>query len=289
MKKNLMQITGKHSVCGIIGDPITHTLSPIIHNELAAAAQKEAVYVPFHVTPIGLEDAIKGAHALGVRGLNVTMPHKQEMFHYVAHIDESANKVGAINTLVYSAEGYIGYNTDYIGLKMSLEENGIEWKDKNVAIIGSGGAAYAAYVCVAKAAKSITIFNRTAENAHSLKVHMQQYFTTPTFIFENAKACTVPLDLVIQTTGIGMGIYKDEMPNYSKYVLREASSVVDLIYNPKETVFLKYAKEAGCKCINGFGMLFYQAVEAFELMHHIRCTPDQIISIKRELSKYMEV
>ncbi|MDF2613647.1 MAG: shikimate dehydrogenase [Clostridia bacterium] len=288
MKEGTIEVTGKCSVCGIIGDPITHTLSPMIHNKLAFVANKEAIYIPFHVTSTGLKDAIKGAHALGIKGLNVTMPHKQELFHFVTHVDESAQKVGAINTLVYSEQGYIGYNTDYIGLKMSLEEEGVEWKDKNVAIIGSGGAAYAAYVSVAEEARSIHLFNRTARHAKALKEHMQSYFSTPAFVHEAGEDCSESLDIVIQTTRIGMGSYIGEMPSCTKAVLKEAKIAVDLIYHPEETQFLKYAKTRGCVCINGFGMLFYQAVEAFELMHHISCDKENTLKIKREILKYME-
>ena len=288
MKETTMKITGKHSVYGVIGDPITHTLSPIIHNKMAATMEREAIYVPFHVTSAALGDAIKGAHALGIKGLNVTMPHKQELFRYAAHVDESAKRVGAINTLVYCEEGYIGYNTDYIGLKMSLEENDIEWKDKNVAIIGSGGAAYAAYVSVAEEARSIHIFNRTLERAKELKEHMKTYFNIPTFVYEEANNCKEKLDIVIQTTGIGMGAHETEMPSCSAYVLKDATAAIDLIYHPKETLFLQYAKDRGCISINGFGMLFYQAVEAFELMHHISCDSENILNIKRDLLKYME-
>jgi len=288
-KENTIKITGAHSVCGIIGDPITHTLSPMIHNKLACETNIEAIYVPFHVTNLGLEHAIKGAYALGIKGLNVTMPHKQEMFHYVSQVDESAKKVGAINTLVYGETGYIGYNTDYIGLKMSLEENAIEWKDKNVAIIGSGGAAFAAYVSVAKEARSVHLFNRTRAHARALKDHMKNYFDTPTFIYEIPGDCSAKLDIVIQTTGIGMGTHLEEMPSCTERVLQEAPVAIDLIYYPNETLFLKYAKDKGCLCMNGFGMLFYQAVKAFELMHDIKCDKESILNIKRDILKYMEV
>ncbi|WP_069998213.1 shikimate dehydrogenase [Cellulosilyticum sp. I15G10I2] len=289
MKKNNGIITGKHHVLGVIGDPIEHTLSPLIHNALAEAMNKEAIYVPFHVTEQSLEDAIRGAYALNIKGLNVTMPHKQELFKYVAKVDASAQMIGAINTLVYSLEGYIGYNTDYIGLRELLKENHIEWKDQNVAIIGSGGAAYAAYVSVAGEAKGIHIFNRTLANATALKEHMKQYFDTPTFIYAQDEVCEEEIDIVIQTTGIGMGKYIGQIPSCTESVLNKAHAAVDMIYHPKETQFLKAAKAKGCRAANGFSMLFYQAVSAFELMHGISCDKESILNIKRELLEYAEV
>ncbi|MDF2877777.1 MAG: aroE [Clostridia bacterium] len=289
MKKNSAVITGKHKVYGVIGDPIAHSLSPVIHNKLAELMGKEAIYVPFHVTEQGLEHAIRGAYALNIKGLNVTMPHKQELFKYIAKVDDSAHKIGAINTLVYSEAGYVGYNTDYIGLRELLKENAIEWKDKNVAIIGSGGAAYAAYVSVAEEAKGIHIFNRTLAHAQALKTHMATYFETPTFLYEPHERCTEALDIVIQTTGIGMGQYTGQMPDCTEVVLKNAQAAVDMIYHPAETQFLKYAKARGCRCVNGFSMLFYQGVKAFELMHDITCDTESILAIKRDILDNMEV
>lgn len=288
MKKIVMPITGHHEVYGVIGDPITHTLSPVIHNALAKALEREAIYVPFHVKATQLEEAIKGAHALHIKGLNVTMPHKQTLFKYVNEVDESAQKVGAINTLVYTEKGYKGYNTDYIGLRDLFKENGIEWKDKKVGIIGSGGAAYAAYVSVADEAEQIHIFNRTVANADILKQHMQKYFNTPTWTYSEESICPVTLDLVIQTTGIGMGTYIDQMPSCTKSILQGANTAVDLIYHPKETKFLQYAKTQEIKTVNGFSMLFYQAVSAFSLMYGMSCKEADILNIKREILEYLE-
>ncbi len=278
-------IKGSDKVCGVIGNPIEHTLSPLIHNTLAKYLGQRAVYVPFCVTKENLKTAISGAHALGIKGLNVTMPHKQEMFKYVVEVTPQAQKVGAINTLVYTKEGYIGHNTDAKGLALSLKEYQVDWKGKKVAIIGSGGAAYAAYTAVADEAEEIYIINRTIENARALKAHMTQYFSVPTFIYEDQEDLELKVDIVIQTTGVGMGNLKEQMPKCSKRILENAQVAVDLIYEPWETLFLKTAKAADCKCINGFGMLYYQAVIAFELMHQISCDQKVVLQVKSELLK----
>ena len=121
----MKSITGKHRVFGVIGDPITHTLSPLIHNTIAAELGHDAVYVAYHVGPEGLRDAIKGAYALGIGGLNVTMPHKKEVMASLVAIDPVASHAEAVNTLVYTPEGYKGYNTDISGLRLAMERHGI--------------------------------------------------------------------------------------------------------------------------------------------------------------------
>lgn len=281
-------IKGSDVVCGVIGDPIAHTLSPLIHNTLSEKLGQRAVYVPFCVTKENLKMAISGAHALGIKGLNVTMPHKQEMFKYVVEVSKEANAVGAINTLVYTEKGYIGHNTDAKGLALSLKEKGIEWRGKNVAIIGSGGAAYAAYTAVAGGCEVIYIINRTKEKAEALKAHMQQYFNVPTFVYEDTEALGLEAHIVIQTTGLGMGQLKDQMPKCSEGLLKKAEVAVDLIYEPWETKFLEVARKNECMTVNGFGMLYYQAVIAYELMHHISCDEEKVLQIKQELLKDKE-
>ena len=149
------------------------SLSPLIHHTLAAHMGQALDYVPFLVESAHLEEAIKGARALNIKGLNVTMPHKKEVMEYVEALDEMAKKVGAVNTLVSTETGYKGYNTDAMGLRMALECHHLDYENKNVAIIGSGGAAYASVVSVMDKAKSIHVFNRTKDNAQLLKEHFE--------------------------------------------------------------------------------------------------------------------
>lgn len=281
-------ITGSTQLYGVIGDPIKHTLSPLIHNSLYERLKRHSVYVPFAVSKENLEEAIKGAYALGIKGLNITMPHKRAVFDSICCMDESATIIDAVNTLVYTKEGYKGYNTDAYGLLTALNEENIVCDDKNVAIIGSGGAAYATYAAVSKA-KSIHIFNRSLQNARVLTEHMKNYYQIPTFIYPMDEKPDIIFDVVIQTTGVGMGDMIGQMPQCAPYILEGAKAAVDLIYNPKETAFLNYAKSKGIKCMNGFGMLFYQAVRAFELMHGISCDKSEILLIKKEIESSLEV
>lgn len=277
----MKNITGKSVVCGVIGNPIHHTLSPLIHETIASYLGHDLAYVPFLVED-NLQEAIKGAHALHIKGLNVTMPHKQEVMESVIEMDEMAIKVGAVNTLVRMPLGYKGYNTDAMGLRYALRQNGLDYEGKNVAIIGSGGAAYAAVVSVADKAKSIHVFNRTKANAEVLRMHFKEDYQSKIEVYGDTDKPKVDIDYVIQTTGVGMGSLENQMPVCTQTLLEKAQIAVDLIYNPEETLFLKEAKARGCRVMNGFDMLFYQAAIAYELMHE--CTIEQAQAKKiREL------
>lgn len=281
----MKSITGKTKVCGVIGKPIDHTLSPLIHHTIAAFTHENLAYVPFLVEENRVEDALKGAHALGIKGLNVTMPHKKAVMPCCVAIDPLAQQVDAVNTLVWTHEGYKGYNTDAMGLRRALKHQGIPFKGQNVAIIGSGGASYAAVVSVMEEARSIHIFNRTKENARVLQEHFKEKCPVPITIYEMGEKPKVKIDVVIQTTGVGMGNLKGQMPTGASELLEQANAAVDLIYNPSETVFLKEARHRDLKRMNGFDMLFYQAIIAYELMHQVTIDESSIQAIYMELMK----
>ena len=283
----MKNIANNTAVCGVIGNPIGHTLSPLIHHTIAKYMGQALDYVPFLVEEKGLEAAIKGAHALHIKGLNVTMPHKKEVMKYVESLDEMAQQVGAVNTLVRSKTGYKGYNTDAMGLRMALKCNELVYQDKNVAIIGSGGAAYAAVVSVMDEAKSIHIFNRTKANAEELKKHFEAKGYPSITAYSEEEVPKVPIDYVIQTTGVGMGMLEGQVPKCTQTLLDSAKVAVDLIYKPSETVFLKKAKEKNCLTLNGFDMLFYQAVLAYEWMHECQIEVEQMHLMKRAVINQM--
>lgn len=284
----MKNMANKRAVCGVIGNPIGHTLSPLIHHTLAAHMGQALDYVPFLVESAHLEEAIKGARALNVKGLNVTMPHKKEVMEYVEALDEMAKKVGAVNTLVSTETGYKGYNTDAMGLRMALECHHLDYENKNVAIIGSGGAAYASVVSVMDKAKSIHIFNRTKANGQLLKEHFEAQDYNKIEVYSEEALPKVPIDYVIQTTGVGMGKLENQIPKCTGTLLKTAKIAVDLIYNPAETCFLKEAKEKGCLTLNGFDMLFYQAVLAYELMHHCTLERTSLENIKGDIINQLE-
>lgn len=277
----MREVTGKTTVLGVIGDPISHSLSPTLHNLLAEAMGHDVVYVAFHVKPGNVSEAIQGAYALGIKGLNVTMPHKQEVVQELCKKSQEVDFAKAANTLVYTAEGYVGLNTDIEGLQKAMLANDIQWKDKHVAIIGAGGAGYAACLSVMATAKSISLYNRTKDKAESLKKNLEHLTKTDIKVYEIDEQPSVKPELVIQTTGVGMGSLKDQLPPCTKLLVTPDTQVVDLIYNPKETAFLSYAKAQGCKVMNGFDMLFYQGVMAYEQFTHEQL-PEVVVSQVRQ-------
>lgn len=162
------EIKGTTRVCGLIGNPVGHSISPVIHNTLADLCGIDMVYTTFKVEKGAVDTAVKGAYALDILGLNVTVPHKQEVIGTLESVDPLAEAIGAVNTLVRTEHGYKGYNTDILGLERELEEEQVELKDSPVILLGAGGAARAiAFLCVSKGAKEVVILNRTEEKSGS--------------------------------------------------------------------------------------------------------------------------
>ena len=166
-----MEIQGNTRLIGLIGNPVEHTLSPVIHNGISKAVGIDSVYMPMKVTEQGLSKAIDGAYELNILGLNVTVPHKNAVMNQLVEIDDAALAIGAVNTLVRLEEkhGYKGYNTDMLGLRRQIIEDGIVLKNQVVVILGAGGAAKAvAYMCLLEEAKKVYILNRTIEKAQDI-------------------------------------------------------------------------------------------------------------------------
>ena len=172
-----MNIDGKTRLLGLLGDPVEHTMSPVIHNTLSDVLGFNEVYVPFHTTSEGLKNAVKGAYDLNILGMNATVPHKNAVIDMLVDIDAGAKAIGAVNTLVRVEGGYKGYNTDMMGLSRELDVYGISLKERNAVILGAGGAARAvAYMCAAKGCKKVFVLNRTLQKAESIASDMNRYF-----------------------------------------------------------------------------------------------------------------
>lgn len=284
------KIDGKTRFGGVMGNPIAHTMSPLIHNTLAGKLSHNFVYLPLHVEQ-DLASAVKGAYALNVLGMNVTVPYKSEVIKSLVDIDEAAAKIGAVNTLVRVEGGYKGYNTDYLGLKRSIEEDGITIEGKPVLLFGAGGAAKAA-ACLAGAmkAKELYIINRTVEKAQELASYIEEQFGTKTFAVALTDVATLPKQTytAIQTTNWGM------WPNTGVTVLNEdcvyemIDEAVDIIFNPPETEFMKRVKAHGGKAINGLKMLLYQGVTAYEFWHETKVDEALIKEVHELLEKEFE-
>lgn len=263
-----MQINGKTFVCCAIGNPIEHSLSPAIHNAAFEKAGIDGVFVAFRVEDVG--NAVKGFRSLGIRGVSVTIPHKRAVMPFLDEMDETARKIGAVNTIVNTNGVLKGYNTDWIGAIRALEEKlGVEpLKGKKVVLIGAGGASRAVAFGVVEKDAKLTILNRNKEKAEDLAQEINnltmEQSNNVTFNDLSALSEIQSADIVINATPVGMTPNTNETP-FPKEFLQKNQTVFDIVYNPKETRLIKDAKEAGCEIVYGYKMLLHQAVAQFEL------------------------
>jgi shikimate dehydrogenase len=268
-------INGYTKILGIIGDPIEHSLSPGIHNTLCKYLNLNYVYIPFKVSSEQLENAVKGLKALGVMGFNVTIPHKKNIIQYLDEVSKEALLMGAVNT-VKNVDGKLyGYNTDGQGFVKSLKNEGVAIEGKNILVIGAGGAARGITVSLAlEGVQSITILNRTAQKAKAIctmiNENVKNISRSDSLNCENFNRYIEDCDILINTTSIGMHPDIHACPIENLTSLKSSTVVCDLIYNPSKTAFLANAEKKGCKIINGWGMLVFQAINAFEIWMDIK-------------------
>ncbi len=279
-------ITGNAVVCGLIANPVGHSLSPFMHRLFAEAAGADYAYVPCLVQEDGLEDAVRGAYALGFRGLNVTIPYKQKVIRCLSRLDGSALHMGAVNTLLRTDDGFVGYNTDVEGLSRSMKRHGMRIKGSDCLLIGAGGAARAAACLFAEeGAASVTVLNRSRERAEEIAGMLRGLFRERQGDGGHSEPEIRVLSLnewerlegdsylAVQTTSVGMHPNGDAAPIEDKRFYRKIRSAVDVIYTPVRTRFARMVEEAGGTCVNGLDMLLYQGAAAFELWN-----PGSIIS-----------
>lgn len=262
-------IDGKTKICGLIADPVEHSMSPAMQNLYGERTGVNFAYLPFRVKEEELEAAVKGAYALNLMGLNVTVPHKQAVMKYLKEIDKDAEAIGAVNTLVRMEGGFKGYNTDAAGLFRALQINGISIAKKPCILIGAGGAAKAvAYLLAKEGAEVIYVLNRSAGKAGALADDINRYFgreaMIPLPITEYRK---IPEGeyLAVQSTSVGMHPNVDAAAIEDPAFYRKIRTGVDIVYNPMETKFMKLVKAAGGRAVNGLDMLLYQGIIAYEL------------------------
>ncbi len=263
----------KTRLCCLIGNPVGHSLSPMIHNTLAEELGINLCYTAFKVEKDRLHEAVAGADAFDILGMNVTVPHKCEIIKELSDIDPLAARIGAVNTLVRVDGGYKGYNTDAIGLYRELEEENIIIKDKEVIILGAGGASNAiTYICADKGAAKIYLLNRTFDKAKKLAGDVNSHFGDVVVPLAISDYRLIPKGKypVIQTTSCGLYPNNDDAPIYDKEFYELVEAGVDIIFNPAKTMFMKLCKESGARAYNGLKMLLYQGIAAFELWNNIK-------------------
>lgn len=269
-----MKIDGYTRTCGLIGNPVEHTMSPVIHNTLAEMQGENLVYVPFHVGTGDVKDAVEGAWALNLLGCNVTVPYKRDVLPYLVKIDPLAERIGAVNTLVRAEDGFKGYNTDMPGLYRALMRDGVKVEGEDILILGAGGVARAVAVLLAeKGASRIFILNRTLEKAEAVAAEVNGFSgrsIVTAMRTEDWPALAGRRDgpakyLAIQATNVGM------YPDVGKAVIEEEAfyrllhTGYDLVFNPSRTRFMELVEREGGKAFGGLEMLLYQGVIAYEL------------------------
>ena len=263
-------ITGATRLAGIIGSPISHSLSPVMHNAAFAELGLDWVFVPFAVAPERLPQAIAGLAALGVAGFNVTIPHKVAVMPLLDRIAAEAELIGAVNVVDLKDGVLTGYNTDGIGLLAALErEFGFTAPDRSVLVLGAGGAARAAAAALGSAgAAALCLTNRTPGAAHELVAGLAPRLHGAAWSVETLERLADPgflsqFDLIVNTTSVGMK--GDSFPGLTLAGLKPGLAVYDMVYAPPVTPLMKEAQACGVPTANGLSMLVAQGEAAFTI------------------------
>lgn len=255
-------ITASTRVAGILGDPVTHSLSPVIHNAAFRELDLDWVYVAFEVADGTAAAAVAGMRALGIAGMNVTMPHKQAVIDALDRVTPTAERLQSVNTISWRADQLVGDSTDGAGFVEALRhDEGIDPAGRRVVVLGSGGAARAIVLALANAGVAdIAVVGRTPAMA-DVTVELAPGVTRAGDDDAIAEA-----DIVVNATPVGMAGTPDAggLP-LDPARLRAGQVVVDLVYHPLRTPLLEAAKERGCIAVTGLGMLIHQAAHAFRL------------------------
>lgn len=266
----MYNISGKTKVCAIIGDPVEHTMSPVMHNAAFREMELDFIYVAFRVRPDELTKAVDGMRALGIRGINVTIPHKVNVIPLLDRLDPSAEKTGAVNTIVNDEGILTGFNTDGYGFLQALFGKGIDPEGKNIAVLGAGGAARAAVFTLADKKANIVILNRAsgmdrAKKLAALVTETAKY-KIDVMVLDNGNLADVlkKSDILVNTTSVGMSP-DNEKSLVPAELLKPKLTVFDIVYNPVNTRLLRDAAAAGAETINGVDMLVWQGARAFEI------------------------
>lgn len=282
----MKDITAGTKKLGIIGCPVEHSFSPVMHNYISERMGADYIYAGYHVEPENIGDAVRGMRALGISGMNVTAPHKRAVMEYLDETDGRAQRLGSVNTIVNRGGVLKGYNTDSDGFYMALDKAGIAVNGKHILIIGCGGVVRPTLIRLIEAEpKTVTVINRTASKAEALAeaLRCETGFEIKTEIDRSS------FDIVINTTSAGMEPQENVLPTDSisgvnvLELINENTAAVDMIYNPPKTRFLAEAEKRGAKILNGLDMLIYQGLIAYELFTGIKLPDDMAELIRRDV------
>ncbi len=290
----MRQIDGHTRLCGLIGNPVEHTMSPVIHNTLAEKEGRNLVYVPFHVEHGQLRRAVEGAYALNILGLNVTVPYKEEVIGCLKAVDGMAAQIGAVNTLVRTDGGYKGYNTDMMGLYRAMCSEGIRLEGEEIILLGAGGAARAvAFLCASKQASKVYLLNRTPEKAKQVAEEVNRVSGRECIIpMRTQDHGEIPADrkyLAIQATSVGLYPHVEDAAIEDAGFYRKIHTGFDLIYRPPETKFMSLVRAEGGQAFHGLKMLLYQGVIAYELWNGITVPEEDALAVYGRMKKEMDI
>jgi 3-dehydroquinate dehydratase/shikimate dehydrogenase len=259
------RIRGDAEVYGVIGDPIAHSLSPLIHNVAFRSQNLNKVYAPFRIPRENLKDFLAEARELGLLGLSVTIPHKETVLPLLTGMDGAVKGIGAANTIVFEGDDNVGYNTDYRAAMDSLEDSfrvmnksTEDFKSSRSLILGAGGAAKAIAYGLVKRGSLVTICSRTFQNAEGLAKRLECRAT------EWEKRHSVEADIIVNCTPLGMHPDVDQTP-YERTGMKPGAIVFDTVYNPENTLFIKDARAFNCRVITGVDMFIRQAALQYKL------------------------
>lgn len=269
------RISGRTGLMGLIGSPVGHSGSPAMYNYSFQKLDLDFAYLAFDVKVEEVSKAIQAIRTFHMRGCNVTMPCKNEALKFMDELSPAARIIGAVNTVVNENGKLVGHITDGQGFVDNLRDHGVEIKGKKITVLGGGGAATAIQVqCALEGAREISIFNikdqffdRTMQTAEKIKFEKPEC-TVKVFDLEDSESIKKEIessDILANATIVGMKPMEDESTIKDISVYRSGLVVADAVYNPKETKMLREAKEAGCTCIDGQGMLVWQGAAAFKL------------------------
>lgn len=271
----MIPITGHTRLTALLGSPVAHSISPLMHNEAFQLLDLDYTYLCFEVNEETLPAAVDGLKACGIRGFNLTMPNKNKIVEFLDELSPAARLIGAVNTVVNDDGHLIGYNTDGVGYMQAVKDAGYDITGKTITIMGAGGAATA--ICAQAAldgVEKIHIFARETsrfwDRTQKLAENINSTLPCKAVLHENKDTAALAQAisesaLLLNATSVGMA------PNTEGTIIEDTSLyhpdliVSDVIYNPRETRFLKEAREAGCRTFNGMYMLLYQGAEAFRL------------------------
>lgn len=275
----MVRIDGKTRTCGLIGHPVEHTLSPVIHNTLAQQMGHNLVYVPFPVEPGRVQDAVRGADALQILGMNVTVPYKSEVIGCLRETDTLAENIGAVNTLVRTDGGYKGYNTDMEGLYRAMAGEGIAIEGEEIILLGAGGAARAvAHLCALKGAAKVYMLNRTLDKAETVAKEVNRTVCREVvcpMLLQEYNRIPDGKYLAVQGTSVGLAPHDEDVVIQDMAFYEKVHTGFDLIYNPWETRFMRLVQECGGRAYNGLKMLLYQGIIAYELWNDVQVPEEE--------------